>query len=358
MNTITCFVSQTNLGVVSSHSSNCQRLSYRKSCSTNSLSLWGKQKNFKASVNASFANIKIVSGSKSSSKSDAPTEEKAYKKRKEESEKAGIQETRPPQGGDAPPIGEWKWTLNWDPVTYTEGGQVEILVGSCPRTPEDILRLKKEADVEAMLSLQSDVCLDAMGMEWDTLFKAALAENIMYNRVPVYDFDRIDQAAMLPEMVRRLATNISVGRRTYVHCTAGINRATLTVLGYLTFVKGMDLEDALSQLQQARPQAHPYVECWKLCRERMLAGKEHDIYLHTQTAGCSKNQGGDWIKRDWENASKKVIMKQFERAIASDYQNMSCVALLISGGKKHKKNKKQGKSKNSSQVKLDSEMEV
>jgi hypothetical protein len=37
--------------------------------------------------------------------------------------------------------------------------------------------------------------------------------------------------------IRKLALLLAMGKRVYVHCTAGINRATLTVLGYLTFVK-------------------------------------------------------------------------------------------------------------------------
>ncbi len=42
---------------------------------------------------------------------------------------------------------------------------------------------------------------------------------------------------MLPEAVRLLHLLVSSGKRVYVHCTAGINRATLTTVGYLTFVK-------------------------------------------------------------------------------------------------------------------------
>ena len=45
------------------------------------------------------------------------------------------------------------------------------------------------------------------------------------------------QALMLPEAVRLLHLLLANGKRVYVHCTAGINRATLTVVGYLTFVK-------------------------------------------------------------------------------------------------------------------------
>ena len=42
---------------------------------------------------------------------------------------------------------------------------------------------------------------------------------------------------MLPEAVRLLHLLLTNGKRVYVHCTAGINRATLTTVGYLTFVK-------------------------------------------------------------------------------------------------------------------------
>jgi hypothetical protein len=37
--------------------------------------------------------------------------------------------------------------------------------------------------------------------------------------------------------IRKLAVLVAMGKRVYVHCTAGINRATLTVVGYLTFVE-------------------------------------------------------------------------------------------------------------------------
>lgn len=89
---------------------------------------------------------------------------------------------------------------------------------------------------------------------------------------------------MLPEMVRRLASLQRLGRRTYVHCSAGINRANLTVLGYLTFVQGMPLDAAVAMIREARPQANPYVDCWRMSRNRLLAMKEHDMYLVTQVS--------------------------------------------------------------------------
>ncbi|KAK3250987.1 hypothetical protein CYMTET_39664 [Cymbomonas tetramitiformis] len=256
-------------------------------------------------------------------------EDAAYKKRAEESAAAGVVADRPPAGGDPPPPGPWQWTLNWDYITTMEKDGVEILVGSCPRSAEDMERLANEAGVEAILSLQSDVCIQAMEIDAEGVYDAALASDVVYTRVPVFDFDRIDQAAMLPEMVRQLGILAGLNRRVYVHCTAGINRATLTVLGYLTFVKGEPLEDALGRLKAARPQANPYVECWKIARSRMLAGKEHDLYLATQAKGNSIEEGGDWIMRDWDQASTEVIMKHYARCIDNDIRSMQAYASVI-----------------------------
>ena len=52
---------------------------------------------------------------------------------------------------------------------------------------------------------------------------------------------------MLPEAVRLLHLLVSSGKHVYVHCTAGINRATLTTVGYLTFVKVSTLSQYILQ---------------------------------------------------------------------------------------------------------------
>jgi protein-tyrosine phosphatase len=45
------------------------------------------------------------------------------------------------------------------------------------------------------------------------------------------------------------------GHRVYVHCTAGINRSPRVVLTYLTGVEGMGLEETMTLLPRARPEA-------------------------------------------------------------------------------------------------------
>jgi hypothetical protein len=187
------------------------------------------------------------------------SEESAYDKRKEESEAAGVKENeiRPPRGGDPPPTGgRWEWTLNWDPVVFDASASPpaaiesptdaqlassKLVIGSCPRSPADVDRLIDEGGVEAIICLQCTLCHDALEIDWEPIRRRALDRDVPIVRVAVRDFDRLDQAKMLPEMVRKLALFQAMGKRTYVHCTAGINRASLTVLGYLTFCKARPL---------------------------------------------------------------------------------------------------------------------
>lgn len=128
-----------------------------------------------------------------------------------------------------------------------------------------------------MLSLQSDTCLEALRIDYPALRSRAAARQLLAARVAVRDFDHDDQAAMLPEAVRALHALVALGHRVYVHCTAGINRATLTTVAYLTWIMGWGLEDALAAVRAARPQAHPYVDCWKTVRRRLVEGRSNEV---------------------------------------------------------------------------------
>jgi hypothetical protein len=126
----------------------------------------------------------------------------------------------------------WEWTLNWDAITD------KILVGSCPRSPDDINRMVDETGIDAVLNLQSDLCFEALKIPFLSIRNRAVEKGILLERVAIRDFDHGDQVLMLPVAVRVLNMLLSRGMKVYVHCTAGINRATLTVVAYLTFIQG------------------------------------------------------------------------------------------------------------------------
>lgn len=252
---------------------------------------------------------------------------------------------------------QWRWTLNWDEI------DASIVVGSCPRTPADVATLAADPSARptAILCLQSDLCWDALGIDGPAVIDACRDAGILHARVAVRDFDHADQAMMLPEAVRLLATLIAGGHRVYVHCTAGINRATLTVVAFYTFVRGASLQSALRRVKAARPQAHPYVDCWRTVRARLLEGRGEEvaararaIYLARSTAsetegeeedgrsrasispavmswgsydsdgggGASSSSSSDQSAADWTAAEAALIREGFARSVA-------CVLSLV-----------------------------
>lgn len=227
---------------------------------------------------------------------------------------------------------QWRWTLNWDQI-----GEYDIVVGSCPRSPQDIDRIASEAGATAILSLQSDVCLEALQVDFPQLRQQAVQLGLLYVRIPVRDFDHNDQAAMLPEAVRMLHALLSMGRRVYVHCTAGINRATLTVVGYLTFVQGMPLNDAVGLVKRERPQAHPYIDCWKTVRSRLVSTRGDEVMYKAQEFFKQRKARGEDEDgfADWVAAENLLIRESFERQLGATLSLVNglqdCQALSLEG---------------------------
>ena len=159
----------------------------------------------------------------------------------------------------------WRWTLNWSEI------RDDIVVGSCPVRPADLDRIREEARAGAVLSLQTDACRVALDIDGGVLVAHSARRGIVVANAPMRDFDADEQRRRLPEGVRKLGELLSAGHRTYVHCTAGINRAPLVVLSYLTFVEGMAAEDAMALIRRGRPEASPYWDAYRGCRQDALA---------------------------------------------------------------------------------------
>lgn len=172
-----------------------------------------------------------------------------------------------------------------------------------------------ESGATAIISLQSDACLEALQIDYGAIYERACKRGLVAARVAVRDFDHNDQAAMLPEAVRMLHTLTALGHRVYLHCTAGINRATLTAVGYLTFVLGWGLDDALSTVKKARPQAHPYVDCWRTVRRRLVEGRGDEVTLLAREVFQERRNRGDQgsSNADWEAAEVALIKRTFKR---------------------------------------------
>ncbi len=122
-----------------------------------------------------------------------------------------------------------------------------LFIGRAPATAADVAGLKRRG-ISAVLSLQTDDDLAALGLSWTRLQEWYRAE------------DRSAQAliARLDEAVQALDRLLAVGQVVYLHCTAGVNRSPSVALGYLRKVKKEPLGKALRRITRSRPQADPY----------------------------------------------------------------------------------------------------
>jgi len=161
----------------------------------------------------------------------------------------------------------WTWSLNWGEVTPS------IVIGSCPMTAADIGRIHSRARVSALLSLQHDDCLAYWNIDYAAMRATARELDLVLARCPIRDFDVADMRRRLPQAVMALADLIGSGHRTYVHCTAGMGRAPLTVLGYLTLVENYTAEDAICLILAGRPHAVPAWEALHGACQEAWAGR-------------------------------------------------------------------------------------
>lgn len=181
----------------------------------------------------------------------------------------------------------WVWRLEWDEITP------RIVVGSCPRSAADLERLRAQAGAGAVLSLQHDQCHVQHGIDYPALCRHGASIGLAMARCAIRDFDPADARRHLASAVRSLHALLMVHARVYVHCTAGMGRSPLTVLGYLVFIEGMALGEALELIRSKRPITCPNLEALLGCRADLVAQRRRAIarraaQLRLEDAGLAR----------------------------------------------------------------------
>jgi hypothetical protein len=191
----------------------------------------------------------------------------------------------------------WTWSLDWGEVNP------HIVVGSCPMAPADLGRIRDGAGVSALLSLQHDDCLAYWGIDYPAMQRQGANLGLTMKRCPVRDFDIADQRKRLPHAVAALARLRSSDHRIYVHCTAGLGRAPLVVLVYLTWMESLSPERAIRLIHAARPGAVPAWEAWHGCRDDLVTRHRARIELRAyelHEADRGRSAIGNWTAAEAE----------------------------------------------------------
>ena len=197
----------------------------------------------------------------------------------------------------------WEWTLNWNQI------REDLFIGSCPMTPADIERIRDESGATALLSLQSDDCRRAFGIDWDALRAYGEKLDLPMVNAPMLDFDPPDQRRNLPRAVGCLRDLLAAGHHVYLYCTAGCNRAPLTALGYLTFVEMQSAEAAMLLLREGRPQSDPSWEAYHGCRADLVNALRENIMVRAYY--LSQQDPADDPQAHWHRAETETIHAAF-----------------------------------------------
>ncbi|XP_023692627.1 laforin [Paramormyrops kingsleyae] len=127
-----------------------------------------------------------------------------------------------------------------------------LWLGSCPRQLEHVtVKMKHELSVTAVLNLQTewDVVNNCKGCRGhsagevspDTMELLYKECGMAYVWIPTPDMSTQGRIRMLPQAVFLLYGLLKNGHTVYVHCNAGVGRATSAVCGLLMYVLGWSL---------------------------------------------------------------------------------------------------------------------
>ncbi|HYD50075.1 MAG TPA: dual specificity protein phosphatase family protein [Terriglobales bacterium] len=127
-----------------------------------------------------------------------------------------------------------------------------LLIGEYP-LPADAEWLAAELGVSAVINLQDEYDLVAKGLRIDELERVYAAHGIVLHHVPVVDGDIDSLCGCFDRVVGLLRAAAEDGRRVYLHCNAGINRAPTVAIAYLHAAHGVPLEQAIAAVHHRRP---------------------------------------------------------------------------------------------------------
>jgi hypothetical protein len=145
---------------------------------------------------------------------------------------------------------------------YTDLGD-DLAVGSYPQSPEQILFLRDNLAVGAVVNLQSDTDLRARGIDWSVMWPVYTRCGLLTSRVPIRDFAPADLAKHLDLAVQAIGQFRDQGRKVYVHCNAGLNRSPSVIIAHLVASKGLSVNAATKWLEE-RHDCVPYPDVLKV----------------------------------------------------------------------------------------------
>lgn len=141
------------------------------------------------------------------------------------------------------------WFLTYGYAEIEDG----LLIGAYPLDAADVVRLA-DVGVERILNLCEDA--EYRDGEREAVLRALENVGIEEERLGFTDFDELPDDR-LEEAVAKVERWLGEGRRTYVHCRAGMQRSAVVAGALLARRDGLDAYTALARVKERKPTADP-----------------------------------------------------------------------------------------------------
>jgi len=144
-----------------------------------------------------------------------------------------------------------------------------IFLGSTPYNLDDINHLVDNFGIDSVISLQSDIDLLERNISIEEFEKHYKGRGVEFSRFSIEDFNVDALAKKLYEPTQELEKQISKRKTVFVHCNAGICRASSTVLAYLCAYENYEINAGVSFIRESRKIVNPAISAVRKTLERM-----------------------------------------------------------------------------------------
>ena len=179
-------------------------------------------------------------------------------------------------------------------LLFDKMGDKNIFIGPYPQSDLDFKKIS-EKGINEIINLQTDDDIKARQINHELQKIQSKRYGININRYPIEDYSHEVMVSRLKGASDLLNELLKNGKIVYVHCTAGMYRASSTVILYLVLHENFEIDNAIEFCSKYRPIICPNVKAIK---------ELTDIYKG------SKNKNDSNEKVDTKSILKKKISKK------------------------------------------------
>ena len=144
-------------------------------------------------------------------------------------------------------------------LLFDKMGDKNIYIGPYPQCEEDFQKIS-EKGINEIINLQTDDDIKARQINHELQKIQSKKYGININRYPIEDYCHEVMVSRLKGAADLLNDLLKKGKTVYVHCTAGMYRASSTVILYLVLYENCQVDEAVEFCAKYRPIICPNVK--------------------------------------------------------------------------------------------------